>query len=207
MRELIERYKYAILSVTGIVIFLYLSFLALRGLNPIVTAIAGLLFYVPIRFFWQSFNSPVLKINKSPEVVLYLFDKKKEERMTFEKWEYLVNRIIIENFGRSAAENCKGYIVLGNNKERLCWTVPKERPNATINAKDSERLDFCAFYMKGPHAPKVIAPTEEGWPEDPSKCRDLTEIKDCEVLVTASNTKPIKARIKIDKENNRIIIM
>lgn len=66
--------------------------------------------------------------------------------------------------------------------------VPKERPNATINKKDEERLDFCAYYKEGPEeytpvggfdpeeVPKIIAQTEEGWKTLP-EARRLDHLK------------------------------
>lgn len=36
-------------------------------------------------------------------------------------------------------------------KRRICWAISKERPNATINVYDDERLDVCGFYLSGPN--------------------------------------------------------
>jgi hypothetical protein len=41
-------------------------------------------------------------------------------------WRYRANRRIVENSGRSAAKNCKGYIDTGKRKERVCWMVSKK---------------------------------------------------------------------------------
>lgn len=197
------RYKEFVLSGIIIIVGLIVSVYRFGGLNPIIAAVGGLLFSIPIRFFWQSYMSPVLKI------------KKEVELRTFHpgdiRWEYVANRIIVENSGRSAAKNCKGYIVVEGKKERVCWTVPMERSNATINAKDNERLDFCAFYVNGPKEkkitiPKIIAPTEEGW-GSPWKCRALDRIYECKVLITADNAEPIDATIKSNIEKKGIEIV
>lgn len=123
-------------------------------------------------------------------------------------WKYEACRIIIQNKGRSAAKNCKGYIALGERRERICWTVPKERPNATINEKDDERIDFCAFsvYTGGHRVPDVIAPTEEGWPLYPKDCRNLEGVEKCKVLITTDNADPIEVDITINEREREIEI-
>ena len=204
------RYKLTILSGILLIVPLGASYFYFGELNPVIAAIGGLLFSIPVRFFWLSCMSPILKI------------KEQEERRIFhlgeQKWEYVANRVIVENTGRSAARNCKGYIVTEEGKERVCWTVLKERPNATINAKDEERLDFCAFYKRGPihngrvigkeqEVPRIIAPTEEGWPPKPLNCRQLNGIETCEVLVTADNAEPVDAKIRFNTGKGEIEIV
>ena len=62
--------------------------------------------------------------------------------------------------------------------------------------------------------PKIIAPIEEGWPpiqqEEiyPWKCGPLDGIEkeDCEVLVTADNAEPVKAKIRFNVEERKISI-
>lgn len=203
------KYTYSILSGALIIVALAISYFYFGELNPVIAAVGGLMFAIPIRFFWLSFTSPILKINE------------RVERRTFHLggWEYIANRIIVENTGKSAARNCKGYIVTETGKERVCWTVPKERPKATINAKDEERLDFCAFYENGPahhgpvvveserdKVPMVIAPTEEEWPQKPSECRRLDGLEKCKVLITADNAEPVDADIRVLIKDKRIEI-
>lgn len=211
------RYKSSIFS--GIILFgsLIAATWFLGKSDPIIYAVFGLLFSIPIRLFWQSYMSPVLKIKIGDQANIYPGDDK--------GWKYKVNRIIVENSGRSAAKNCKGYVINEWGKERVCWTVPKERPNATINPKDNERLDFCAFHLEGDYEitrqitsfsqklpskevliaiPMIIAPTEEGW-EYPWDCRNLSE-KDCKVLITADNTESVEAKIRLDYREKKILI-
>ncbi len=210
MRHLVK-YKYSILSGTIIIVALAISYLYFGELNPVIAAVGGLLFSIPIRFFWLSFTGPILKINERVERRIFHLGER--------KWEYVANRVIVENTGKSAARNCKGYIVTEEGKERVCWTVPKECPNATINAKDEERLDFCAFYEKGPprhgpivvgkeqeKVPIIIAPTEEGWPGNPSDCRRLNDLEKCKVLITADNAELVDASIRFNIKEKRIEI-
>lgn len=213
-------YIRSILSAIIIILALRVSVCIYGELKPVIAAVGGLLFSVPIRFFWESYKSPILKIKGEPEIRDFFL--KAEPDNVLQLWIYKANRIIVENTGRSAAKNCKGYIILKNVKERVCWTVPKERPNATINAKDEEKLDFCAFYKSGLQTfinfgvnvdtPMIIAPTEEGWPTlqetHPGKCKRLDGIEkeECEVLVTADNTEPVKAKIRFNVEERKISI-
>ena len=131
----VRRYKISLFYAILIVVALFFSIYIFGEFHPVIAAVGGLLFSIPIRLFWQSYMSPILKIKENPEI------------RTFpegEGWSYETNRIIVENSGNSAAKNCKGYIVYNDNQERVCWTVPKERPNATINAKDEGRtLNRC----------------------------------------------------------------
>ncbi|MEK9133763.1 MAG: hypothetical protein AAB333_02790 [Pseudomonadota bacterium] len=170
-----------------------------KELYPAITAIGGLLFVIPIRLFWLSYMKPVLEL------------KNEIESRSFHpiggSLEYVCNRIIVENTGRSAAKNCKGYIVItGKAKERVCWTIPDERPNATINAKDEERLDFCAFlnnYHSGTGTekpPRIIAPIENGWDNH----RDLSTLKECEVLITAENADPVSKKIRFNFDKREV---
>lgn len=136
-------------------------------------------------------------------------------------YPYKACRILIENNGRSAAQNCKAYIVVKNSKERVCWMVPTERPKATINKDDIEELDFCAF-LRGERVffpehlggnpptllPEAIFPNESKWP-DPAKAIEfeyglLTNIVECKVLITASNAKSVSMKVKIDYQNKQI---
>jgi len=213
--ETLKRYIWSILLAVAIIGGLVISFLFLGELNPIIAAVGGLLFSVPIQFFWLAYTSPILAIKGAEPVIFNLGDDIKGI------WRYKAYRIIIQNEGRSAAKNCKGYIIVRERKERICWTVPKERPNATINAKDNERLDFCAFYKSDPSGvpivvenrvqpPRIIASTEEGWPgleeTDPYKCRLLDGIKECKCLITADNADPIEVDVAINEREGEIEI-
>jgi hypothetical protein len=198
-----RRYRYSIISGGIIVVTLYASYFILGELNPVIAAVGGLLFSIPIKLFWHSYVKPVLKIKGEPEIR----DISLPSITGTGKYAYRANRIIVKNIGRSAAKNCKGYIVFKNSQERVCWTVTKERPNATINSKDEERLDFCAFYQSGPNdsPPRTIAPTEDGW-VTPSLCRKLDGIEECYVLITTENAEPVITRIRFDTTTDVIII-
>lgn len=209
------RYMPTVLSGIIIIVGLVASVHLLGKLNPVIAAVGGLLFSIPVRFFWQSYMMPILKIKGVETIDFNPGDI---------RWKYKANRIIVENSGRSVAKNCKGYIIVEKEKERVCWTIPMERPNATINAKDNERLDFCGFKISGPSMvtetytsqngkeekqitiPEIIAPTEEKW-GDPWKCRPLYGIDECKVLVTADNAEPIEAKIEFNIQKKEIEIV
>lgn len=183
----------------------YVSVRLFGGLTPIIAAVGGLLFSIPIGLFWQTYTRPVLEITAIEPRSFNPGDDR--------TWEYMANRIIVANIGRSAAKNCKAYLAVGAARERVCWTVPRERPSATINTNDHERLDFCAFYVSGPETrmyrgqnetiPRIIAPTEDGW-QNPWECRRLDGIQECTVLVTADNTEPVERRVGFDIGGRRI---
>jgi len=62
--------------------------------------------------------------------------------------KYNVNRIIVRNIGRSAAEDCKGILKIDEQEEKVCWFVPRERYKMTINSSSIEYLDVCASVNK-----------------------------------------------------------
>lgn len=176
----------------------------ISGFATILNALGGLAFSFPLTHTWTIYQMPVLRISaveqKDFDIGFIL------ETVSF-SWTYRANRIVIENAGRSAAKNCKGWIVINGTKERVAWTVQKERPNATINASDSERLDFCAYFVSGPSPfartrasalepiPARVSPTEEGWMGDPFRNRDVTELAQCKVLITCDNAGPVNAAV------------
>lgn len=205
------RYSWAVIGFILVSIFFFIIPLMLDRLHPILMAIGGLLFSPFVRYTWHIFMQPVLEIKRETELMILLLGDRKQ-------WAYEVNRIMVENVGRSAAKNCKGWIVTEKSKERVCWTVPEERPNATINAKDSEGLDFCAYLKKGPkdyrrvftagkpeEVPTVISPTEEDWPTDPFDARNISSLTECKVLVTFSNAEPVEAEIVFKKHKVKVL--
>ena len=224
MRKL-SRYKGVVVgSIVISVSFFALPYwvFGLDKVTPIFTAIGGLLFSIPIKYLWYIFKQPVLKIKEEVEERSIPI-KQKTYGFIIEKtgnWTYSVNRIVVENIGRSAAKNCKGWIVIGESKERVCWTIPTERPNATINVKDEERLDFCAYYKKGPKTYEAITKggIQKNVPQrfasdestiqfdigDP-RIKSLDDQEQCEVLITSDNAEPVKAEVMFEKDKIRIV--
>jgi len=201
----LRRYQWAIMGFILIsLIFFVIPFWIYQQLLPIFMAVGGLLFTIPIRYGWGIFKRPILKIRREVELRTFEVDPL--------KWTYEANRIIVENVGRSKAKNCKGWIVTEDGKERICWTVPKERPNASINVKDSERLDFCAYYKSGAEeyssvagfppvrVPKRFASNEKGFPSDmrDAMIKSLDNLSECKVLITSGNAEPTEAKIKFE---------
>ena len=112
--RLIGRYLWAIVGFLVVSLFFFgVPFLiwGLNGLTPIGMAIGVLLFSIPLRlFFGGTFKQPFLEIKKEIELAKLEFSAG--------EWIYTVNRIIVENKGKSAAKNCKGWIIDGNNKKK-----------------------------------------------------------------------------------------
>jgi hypothetical protein len=198
-----------------IVFFIILPYYVLAEQKSTFLAIGGLLFSVPITYFWRVYTEPVLQIKDEVEQI----DWKVKHRLIPEhslNWDYSVNKIIVENTGRSAAKNCKAWILIGTRKERVCWTIPKERPNATINVKDAERLDFCAYYKEGPETylgsgeyvktPKIFPSDENELSTfiDTADLKKLDGLINCIVLITSDNAEPIKAKVIFGEDKIKV---
>lgn len=191
-----------------------------KDIPPVIIAIAGLMFQIPIGLFWTSYKRPILEIDGVEFGELNIGTE----------WVYKVNSVIVKNVGRSAAKNCKGYILVGDKwegKKRVCWAVSAERPNATINVKDDERLNICAFYVKGPDninlglkSPKIIIPTELDWSDHykvvsqyPWDLRSISVKNKSDkrgqfrIYVTAENTKSVDVLVKVDELKGEIEIV
>jgi hypothetical protein len=215
---MILKYSFAIIGSLFITFFFFVipSWWMPVAQIPIFTAIGGLLFSIPIGYFWLIFKQPVLKIHEEIEQrEITVVDRKSMELMNMTiPYIYQANRIIVENVGRSAAKNCKGWILKDKVKERVCWTVPKERPNATINVNDSERLDFCAYYRSGKELytgtqegiPKIFFSDENELPTniDIANLKSLEGLSDCTVLITSDNAEPVEAKVKFEDDKIRV---
>lgn len=153
--------------------------------------------------FFNTNDNSILEIDKNPEY--WIFHRNNNE-------EYTCCRITVRNNGKTAAKNCKANIVINNLKYRVCWTVPNECPDATINTKDTEQVDLLAFLtdirdIVQKEKPKIIAPTEDGWKEKAFDNRNISDINECHILITSANAEPVDAIIKIDKINSKIEII
>jgi hypothetical protein len=208
------KYQNSIILAVLLIGLLILTFIFLKDLNLLITTIIGLLFSVPISLFWLEYKMPVLQIKKEIEEVIielpYQTDPVIKYKLSLAMdgfgnappITYKCIRIIIDNIGRNAAKKCKSYFVTPEGKERICWTVPTERPNATINVGDNERLDFCAFPIGIKSYDRIIVPHEDGW-GNPWITGPLFN---CKLLVTSENAEPVEASIKIDFRQETIEI-
>ena len=139
---LLVRYKDSILSGMIIVLGIYFSIRYFGTLKPEIAAVGGLLFSIPVKLFWKSYMMPVLKIKNIDMRQLLIPPIKYKWR-----WIYYAIIAIVKNNGRSAAKNCKGYIVLDRRK-RVYWEVSSDQPNAVINSRDEEILNLFAISSK-----------------------------------------------------------
>lgn len=64
--------------------------------------------------------------------------------------KYEIQRIKVTNYGRNAAEGCKGVLTINEVEEKLCWHVAKERYTMTINSNSFEYLEVCAILVEDP---------------------------------------------------------
>jgi len=210
----ITKYRFSLFPGLWLIELLILSFVILKELNPLITTIIGLLFSVPISLFWLEYNIPVLQIQREIEEVIielppttdaiirYRLELPTDQYGEYPQITYKCIRIIIDNIGRNAAKKCKAYFVTSSGKERICWTIPTEKPDATINVNDNERLDFCAFPMEIKDNYRILVPNENGW----DKPRITGPLIKCKVLVTSENAEPVEANVKIHFDKNNVEI-
>lgn len=221
MTQQIQNYFLAVIIALGIVLlFFVIPFLYVPTEQAtIFIAIGSLLFSIPIGYFWRVFKQPVLQIkeDKAEPIRFTLIGKYNLGPQSI-IGEYAVNRIVVENIGRSAAKNCKAWTIIGNSKERVCWSSIAEIPNATINVKDAEKLNFCAYRKSEDSKYKIKGKKEVSLPRiyfsdekqlpmlveivvNPQgsikkldlKCHD--DLSDCIVLITSDNSEPIEAKV------------
>jgi hypothetical protein len=61
---------------------------------------------------------------------------------------FIGTRIKVSNKGKTAAEECKASLLLGDTELRIAWMIPKEDFTVTINADDIEYIDLCMIPVK-----------------------------------------------------------
>lgn len=111
------------------------------------------------------------------------------------------NRIRVRNTGRSAAKDCKAFIVYTENDvERAAWMIPNVNNGNTItlNVGDREFVDLCAVSDEL-NQPRVI-PLENGYQGRVDTCTRLwPEGGDTDIIVriTSSNADPTDRRARL----------
>jgi hypothetical protein len=211
--DFLVAYRETLVSGAVISFGIYATIIYFNGLRPEIAAMGGLLYSIPIKFFWDSYMRPII-VCKDADI-----DMLSPMPIKNPRWIYRAKRIAIENIGRSGVKNCKGYILsLG---KRIYWTSNGQL-DITINPKDKEKLDIFAFYDEGPTTvtimqdgrfwemiiPEIMIRDEKGWP-DPWKCRTHYHNDNFKVLITADNADPIHLIIEFnlkDKNFNTIIV-
>jgi len=195
---------YFYLSLEIILFYMLLvTIISFNNLIPEAIVIFGFLSYGPIYKIREEYLSPVLLIvgKQGPFSLNFvnLTGMKGYERT----YLFLAWRIVVKNEGFvTTAEECKCFIV-GVNKERLCWNVHTEgQPSImTINIKEEEALDFCAFGVDV--IDKIFSPTENGWKD--KRPIDISQpIVVFKVLVTSKNAKQVEANVIIDSIKKEI---
>ena len=242
IREWWWAYTWFILSSLLIIVGVSVSYFYFKGHSFIIGAIgtvAGLLSQIPIKLFLESYGRPILEIDKFITESEDLKVATDFEMNPNSEWLYYkISSVIIKNVGRSAAKNCKGYIKTENNDEsvaRVCWAISKERPNATINVKDTERLHICAFCVKekipetttnrikrgeikeNEKPYDIIRPNEDNWPKEGLDAKTFrynwqkgrnfnANDKSIKILVTAENARSIEISARINTSEMKAVI-
>jgi hypothetical protein len=114
-----------------------------------------------------------------------------------------VSRIRIWNCGRSSATNCKAFLVVGNQIERVAWMLPSEQEGGTVtlNVQDREFINLCARTRDRTLA---FRSTERGLPDTILSARTsrIDGIIEGTLRITSSNAEMTERRIRIDPTTN-----
>jgi hypothetical protein len=120
------------------------------------------------------------------------------------------NRIRVINRGRTGAKDCKVYVELNNDIERIGWMLPDSTPaySLTLNVNIPEYVDLCAIEACGTR--RHLLTPEYGYTKETIKsCRPFTR-PDRQVIivrVTSSNAEPaerslVLRTVPIDDHDN-----
>lgn len=119
--------------------------------------------------------------------------------------EFIATRIKVENNGMTAAENCKAYLMIGNNAHRVAWMLPKDDFSVTINAHDSEYVDLCAIseYSNNEGQRRRFLTTERGYGKSQQHGRAMElGIMPAVLKISSSNAKGSVKKIWISDTPN-----
>jgi hypothetical protein len=61
---------------------------------------------------------------------------------------YMINRVVVRNNGRMAAEDCKGVLMMDGIESKLSWYIPSEIYKMNINPCSLEYLNVCAIRVE-----------------------------------------------------------
>jgi hypothetical protein len=161
-----------------------------------------LAFFSPlfVNWIWSRYLRPNLVIE---DIVVRGFHLKdaNNDRVT-----YYSNRVRIANNGRTAARECKAFLLINESMERVAWMIPYRNDGYTnnLNAFDSEYLDVCAINDDGS---KIIATTEHGYEDKEDSARHLDrKTKDMKLRISAANAKPTEAYVHfIENKDHKIL--
>ena len=158
----------------------------------ISAVIAGILLRLWISYYLR----PILVIEGNESIitrVIYLKGSNDLDEV------FYANRVSIKNIGRSAAKDCKAYIVYRKDHvERAAWMIPDMNSGytLTLNVQDSEFIDLCAVSQKSIR----VIPSERGYgTQHYEPIRSDLESKDLDLTlrITSSNTRPTERRLRI----------
>jgi hypothetical protein len=181
----------AIISALGVIAYVVSSLYHLSDTvqGAIVGGIIGFGSSIGVKLVQAYTTRPILSIS---------------ERITYwgigeENSMWFAARIIVENNGSTAAEDCKASLIdLDADppiQTRVGWMIPKDDFTVTINAHDTESIDLCAMSInpKG----KLIITTENGYRKRIEDGYSYTKQITGQLKVSASNAKQCVKKIWI----------
>lgn len=164
------------------------SVFVIKELNILISSTFSVIFTGIVTFFLNRYSKPILRITNNTESIRFPLNK------SYPAYEIMeCRRIPVENIGRTAAYNCRGYFKTNNNRYHVFWANYDKNKNITINPNDVEYLNCWAVSTRFPNNMRVL--TDDGW-----KDFFLDELQDCKVIVTAVNADTVETSVQIDQK-------
>jgi hypothetical protein len=163
-------------------------------ISSFVGFVLGIISAIGVKRWEIWYMQPKIEIQDIVVTKRFHLNDENEEKVSF--WG---NRIRAVNKGRSEANDCKVYVELENNIERVAWMLPDSTPahSLTLNVNIPEYVDLCAIEACGVRRTRLLT-TEYGYTKGTIKsCRPFNR-PDRQVItvrVASSNTKPTKREV------------
>ena len=161
----------------------------------LITFVLGIVSVMIARRWEIKYLQPKIEIRK--HVVTKRIHLKDQDGQYVAFW---ANRITVINNGRTGAKDCKAYIEIDNNIERVGWMLPDSNIpySVTLNVGIPEYVDLCAVEACGRRI-RVVT-TEHGYGKETIKsCRpfDRPDGQVITIRVASSNAKPAIRKIRL----------
>jgi hypothetical protein len=148
------------------------------------------------KYFWNKHISPQIVIQEIV-IVRGTIGREAQDGERINPVDVFVNRVRVFNNGKTAANNCKAFLEVGNQVERVGWMLPSDMNGYTItlNVKDREYIDLCARTQDNI---RTYRSTERGLPVVINQIVDIPQAFEGILRITSSNAKEAERKIMID---------
>jgi hypothetical protein len=166
------------------------------GLGLFSGIVTGFFANLGAKYFWNKHISPKIEIQEIVIVGSELGREAQDGEM-INPVNVFVNRVRVFNNGKTAALNCKAFLEVGNQLERVGWMLPSDISGYTItlNVKDREYIDLCARTQDNT---RTYISNERGLPVFINQIVDIPQPLEGVLRVTSSNAKEAEKKIRID---------